>query len=193
MPLNRTFFRVDVSETERDRNYWATHANLSEAGVASLRSAEILLVPWKDRGTSGLSFPTGTADLFRALSRKLGEGKVVIAAEPSQYFELALHANEHRWPTIIVSTVFLGALANVLGDEIEKLISAPAPPTAIELTVAIEGENGKCISIDYKGPPSRLIETLLQESARCLPPGKPEAPSKETTIRNNSSGPETAK
>ena len=173
MSLNRTFFHVDVSETERDRNYWASRADLAPTTVASIRSAEILLVPW-DRGKGDLSFPVGTTDFFRTLSQRLGNGKVAIAADRSHYQELALHGNELRWPSMIVSGVLISTLANVLSDEIEKLISSSAPPTTIEMTVTVENERGKCISIGYKGPPNRLVETLVQESARCLP-HEPEA------------------
>jgi len=173
MALNRTFFRVDVSETERDRNYWAAKTTGNAELVSQIRSADILFVPWENRGKEELTFPTGTAEFFHTVSRRFAPGAVVLASTPEAYVELALHSNETRWPTIIVSTVLLTALGNILSDEIEKALSGPTPPATIEMQVIVENERGKCISVQYKGPPDRMVNTLIAEAERCLP-AKPE-------------------
>jgi hypothetical protein len=185
MPLSTTIFRVDVSETDGDRNYWASQAGLSSDAVTAIRSADIVLVPWESRGAERSTFPVGTTDFFRSLSRLLGEGTVAIAADPAEYVELALHSNETRWPSILVNTVFLSALATVLGDEVEKLISRSGPQASIELTVTVENERGKCVSVSYKGPPNRLVDTLVQETARCFPQGPDAKPSGHSTALNS--------
>jgi len=170
--LNRTYFRVDVSETERDRDYWARREGISAETAAAIRSAEIVIVPWEDRGKAGLTFPSGTAEFYRSLVERLNNDAVAIAIDRTEYAELSLHANEMRWPTLIVSTVLLTALGNILSDQVERAISRPAPPTTIEMRVIVENERGRCISVDYKGPPERLVETLIVETERCLPQAK---------------------
>jgi hypothetical protein len=78
------------------------------------------VVPWEKRGATELSFPAGTTDFFRDLSRSLDDTNVTLAVDREQYLELALHGSERRWPSIFVSTVFLGALGNVLATEVEN-------------------------------------------------------------------------
>lgn len=174
MTLNRTFYRVDVSETEHDRNYWAVKMADSPELVAQIRSADLLFVPWENRGKEGsIGFPSGTAEFYQTISKQLAPGNAVLASTPDGYCEIVLHANEVRWPTLFVSTVLLTALGNILSTEIEKLISSPAPPTTVEVQVVVEGDRGKCISVQYKGPPGRLVETLMTETERCLPSRPP--------------------
>jgi len=170
MGLNRTYFRVDVSETEQDRNYWASRARLSAETIAGIRDAEVVLIPWENRGAEGLTFPTGTTEFYQALVKAMSQAKAAIAVDPEPYAELSLHADETRWPTLFVSTVFFGALANLLSGQIDKAMSSATPPATIELHVIVEKDHGKCISIDYKGPPDRLVDTLVAEAEHCLPP-----------------------
>lgn len=172
MSLNRTFFRVEVTETDRDRNFWAAREGVSAETIAAIRDADIVVVPWDDRGKKGLSFPVGTSGFYRTLVDRFKEGTVALAVDRIEYAELSLHANETRWPTVIVSTVLLGAMANILSDEVEKAMSSAAPPTSIEMRVIVENERGRCISVDYKGPPGRLADTLVAETERCLPSAK---------------------
>jgi hypothetical protein len=112
--LGTTHFSVTVEDADHDRNYWASRAGLSPAIVAEIRGADVLLVPWESRAGAAISYPQGTTAFYRSLSSALAQSKVVFAVDPSQYSELALHANEHRWPSIFVSAVLLPAVANIL-------------------------------------------------------------------------------
>jgi hypothetical protein len=159
---------VNVVDTDQDRNFWASGNGLSSLTVADIRAADILLVPWENRAGADLSFPNGTTEFYQLLSGALGEKRIDIAVEKESYRELALHANEVRWPSILASAVLLPALGNVLADQVERLVNAPSPTTSIEFSLTGENERGKCVSINYKGPPDRLVETLVEESGRCL-------------------------
>jgi hypothetical protein len=166
--LGRTYFSVNVAETDQNRGYWASRAGLAPSTVAKIRAADILLVPWEGRAGVDLSFPNGTTEFFALLSSGLDGKKIAVAIEPEGYRELALHANEVRWPSILVTSVLLPTLSTVLAGEIERLIKSPSPTTSIELAVNVENESGRCVSINYKGEPDRLIETLVQETNRCF-------------------------
>ncbi len=170
MVLERTHFRVEVSDTSKDRNYWASKLGLSVDTVAAIRASDIILTPWEDRaGAEVPSFPTGTGEFYRALQKGMLGGQLALASEPEAYRELALHANEARWPSIFVRWIAVPILINLLSSQIFALMTEPVPPKTIELNLTIENTEGKCIVIAYKGEPSRLIETLVNEAKRCFP------------------------
>lgn len=96
-------------------------------------------------------------------------GNEKVAATPESYREIALHSDVLRWPAIIVTTLFFPTVANVIGTEISKRLEAPSPPKVIEMSITIETSHGKCVSIAYKGPPREFVDTIMKESARCIP------------------------
>jgi hypothetical protein len=170
MPLNRTLFRIDVTETDQDRNFWAARPGLTPGTVAKIRAAEIVVVPWQNRGKeSSETVPTGTIEFLKELKRELSSDTLAVATEPDAYMELSLHADEMRWPTFLVSSIALPVLLNLLANQIDRAISATPPPATVEVKIVVENEHGKCISVDYKGPPGRLVESLVAETAHCLP------------------------
>jgi len=167
--LRRTLFQLEVLETSHHRRYWASRPSISDSTANSIRLADVILAPWESRGGNIDTFPTGTKDIFLALRTALGADRVTIAVERENYVELALHADELRWPAMIINTLFLGTLAAVLAAQIDHALNAPSPPTTLELSLTLENQSGKCIAIEYKGPPSRAIDAILQEATHCFP------------------------
>lgn len=176
--LSRTLFHVEVRETDKNRNYWATRSWVA-SDSPQVRNADIVLLPWENfRDGHPILFPQGTPDFLREIKENTNL-KIAIAVDRENYEEISLHGRALRWPTILVSSVILPIVIGVITNRIDEFISKGIDlgstdqiEDTIEMGLIIEGEHGRCISIMYKGPPSRLVETLVAESARCLPPKK---------------------
>jgi len=104
-----------------------------------------------------------------------------IAVDRENYVELALHADHERWPTMVVSTIFLGVLSSVLGSYIYDMMQKPAPPKTLEMKLIVENKDGKCISIDYTGPPLDALDSVVAQAENCFPSeiGSPPVPSED--------------
>lgn len=166
--LERTLYSVDVKESDRGREYWAARPWIG-AALEGVRTAPILVVPWEDmRENLPVAFPQGT-DAFVKRLRARGEFDFAIAATPEVYAEISLHSKVWRFPTLLVTHLLLPALAGALGDEIHDVIQKGSSNDTVELRVIVEGDHGKAISIEYKGPPSRAVDTLTTEAGRHLP------------------------
>jgi len=178
----RVLFRVSVEESDKHKHYWATRSHISETTIEKILSSKILIVPWENRSDAGETFPAGTSDFYWALTKTLGEGAIAIAAEPDSYKELSLHADHVRWPTLVIAGTFvIEILTGVISDQISYLIQQPDPPKILEMTLIVENASGKCISINYSGPPLRALDTLVSEAAACLPKDAHEIPSEINT------------
>lgn len=165
--MERTFLHIDVKETSHNREYWASRPFLGDQ-AAKVRSADILIVPWEDfREGQAVLFPQGTSDFFLRLQKAGAD--VALAVDSKQYAEIALHAKAWRIPTLVVSALLLPALAGFLGDVLHDAVTDVGANDTIEMKVIVEGSNGRCISVDYKGAPSRALDTILDEAERCLP------------------------
>lgn len=170
MPLDQTLLKLEVTETGKSREYWATRPWVTGETRTAVRSADILIVPWEDRGAEQTpSFPTGTAALVHQLAKLTG-ASVAVAIDRDGYTELALHANIKRLPMFFVTAVALPILTTVIANEIQKMLDDPTP-SVVELEVIIDPQHGKCISVQYKGPPGDALTTLTREVDKCLPPG----------------------
>ncbi|MBV9063593.1 MAG: hypothetical protein JOY77_11800 [Alphaproteobacteria bacterium] len=168
MPLDQTLLKLEVSETGKSRDYWATRPWVSGETQAAVRSADIVIVPWEDRGAEQTpSFPTGTAVLVRQFA-KLSDVTVAVGIDRDRYAELALHANIKRFPMFFVTAVALPILTTVIANEIQKILDDPSP-SVVEMEVIVDPQHGKCISVQYKGPPGDALETLTREIDKCLP------------------------
>lgn len=159
---------VSVRESTKTRHYWASRPALQENTVKQILSSDILIVPHEDPEGTRDTFPAGTADFTRRLSRALG--RVAFATEPADYQELSLRADHVRWPTIaIAASIVCSVVGGVLANEITALIRQPEPVATLETKLIIENASGKCISIDYQGPPSRALETIIAQAKACFP------------------------
>ncbi len=180
--LNRKLFQLEVSETDKNREYWVSRPWVG-GNSQELRDADILLLPWENfREGHAALFPQGTPEFFRSLQAS-ADLRIAIAIDREKYEEIALHGRASRWPTILVSTVLVPVVVGIITNRLDAIVSSEIGISAgastddtIEMELVIEGDSGKCISIKYNGPPGRLIETLVAESLRCLPSSEKDKP-----------------
>jgi hypothetical protein len=166
MVLERTLFKVEVAESEKGREYWASRPWLTSGNEA--RAADILIVPWENlREKKPALFPQGTGEFYRALLLALTAQRLAIAIDKANYEEVALHTDELRLPTCLVTLVVLPFFINLLATNVDRWLSHPAPANIVEMEVIVEGEQGRCISIKYKGPPSEMVETISKHVENC--------------------------
>lgn len=173
MALDRTLFEIRVKESDQNREYWVNKPWLQDRR-ADVRCADILVLPWVDFREEGETlFPLGTADIV-AMIAAATDLTVGVAVDRTGYKEILLHSKEHRFPTLLVNSLILPAVAGVLSNLATDAIKGVQGPATVELRVIVEGDHGRCISVDYKGPPDRLSTELLDEVNRCLPPPQTE-------------------
>jgi hypothetical protein len=136
--------------------------------VDAIRAADVVVVPWEGRANGSPVFPQGSDDFIQVLTTGLPDARVSIAVGDDQYAELALHGNEWRLPTVLVTIVLLPAVAQILASRIDKWLFERQETAIIEMELIIEGSRGKCISIKYKGPPEEFISTLVNRADKCF-------------------------
>lgn len=164
--MNRTLLEVTVSETDEDRDFWATRPWARDS-VEGIRKAEIIVVPWVDvRKDAEVLFPQGTTDIVLALREAL---PIVVGVDSSAYAEVALYANIKRLPAIFVTSLMVPALAGALGNILSDQVTGSQPAEFIEMRLIVESQGGPCISVEYKGPPGRAMDTVLDYIERCVP------------------------
>ncbi|AUQ49029.1 hypothetical protein PhaeoP83_00721 [Phaeobacter inhibens] len=164
--MKRTLLEVTVSETDEDRDFWATR-QWARDNVEGIRKAEIIVVPWIDfRKDAEVLFPQGTTDFVRSLQEAL---PIVVGVDRSAYAEVALYANTKRLPAIFVTSLMLPALAGALGNILSEQVTGSQTAEFIEMRLIVENQGAPCISVEYKGPPGRAVDTLLDYIERCVP------------------------
>lgn len=164
--VNRTLLKVTVSETDEDRDFWATRP-WARDNAEGIRKAEIIVVPWINfRKDAEVLFPQGTTDIVLSLREAL---PIVVGVDRSAYAEVALYANIKRLPVIFVTSLMVPALAGALGNILSDQVTRSQPTEFIEMRLIVESQGSPCISIEYKGPPGRAVDTLLDYIERCVP------------------------
>ncbi len=163
-----TLFKIEVKESNKSRSYWSTEGRFPEL-QSSLRSADILILPWEDfREGEKFLYPQGTAEFYKKLSSVV-EHQVLLVALEGQYTEIALHSKSWRVPTIMLDKVLLPAAASLLAMAIYGALDNVQDDDSVEINLLVEGDNGRCVEFSYKGPPSRSIDTVLKEAENCFP------------------------
>ena len=185
---NRTRLRISVEDTMKTRHYWATRPGIDDETVEKLLSSEILIVPWENRSGVTDTFPQGTTEFVRRISKGCKQFPIAMAIEPRNYQELSLHSNHVRWPRMVVTTIALGVISSVLGNEISALLNQPNPPQTIDMELIVEKSGRECVAIRYEGPPLRAIETLVEEAKACFPEDIDLAPPELTVPNSESNG-----
>lgn len=181
MTLERTLFEISVKESDQGREYWLDRPWLSERR-AKVQQADILVVPWEDfRENQPALFPQGAADLVRQIAQ-YGTLSLELAIDEAQYSEILLHSKMHRVPTMLVTLVALPAFAGMLGNLMTDLIKGGGKHDQVQMKLIVEGDNSRCIALEYQGPPDRLADTLVKEAERCLPEPEPSPTPLETHL-----------
>lgn len=166
----KRILRIEVTETSRGREYWATRPWAQEV-IADIRAGDIVLVPWENfrEGQSAL-YPQGTGDIYKRVRDALADKKVVVGIAKTQYAEVALHGRAWRLPTFLVTVLVFPALAQVLGNRLDEWLSEAKPKDTVHLELIVEGPKGRCVAIKYEGPKDRLLYAVGDEVKRCFPP-----------------------
>lgn len=183
--LETTHFKLIVSDATENLHYWASNEKLSEETRHKIMRADIVIVPWDYQRERGPTFPDGTTELFKALQKVAGQNAIAIASDPEGYHELALHSDERRWPTLLLTYAAIPLAITLIGAQIDRAMHAPKPPATIEMSLTIDNQNGRCIKIDYKGPPKDLVKSFEAQIANCFPDvikTEPKDPSGPTPI-----------
>lgn len=168
MALDRTLFEISLKESDQNREYWLNRPWLA-ARRSDVQSADILVVPWEDfREGAPALFPQGSADLVRELSQ-LGSLTFELAIDEDQYQEILLHSKQFRIPMMVVTMLAVPALAGMLGNLMSDAVKGNDTTDQVEMSLIIQGDHGRSVSLRYKGPPGRLAETLVAEAMRCFP------------------------
>lgn len=166
--LEKTLLQVTVLETGHDRDYWATRPYVGDQ-AAAVRAADLIVAPWEDfREGQPVLFPESSTDLIAQLREVFGD-QLAVAVDTDGYAEIALYGKASRLPTLFVTYVLLPALAGALGDTIHDRFAGAVPTATVEMRVVVESEHGRCISVEYKGPPDRALDTVIAEVDRCFP------------------------
>lgn len=170
--LKETLLRIEVKETSQSVFHWASLASISEDTKAQILGADVLLVPsdFKRDALTEPTFPSGTTTFFRDLKTSLNQGglNIAIAIDPDDYIELDLHSDKARLAKAVVKLGALPLFLGVLSGLITTQISSVKPPTSVEMTLVVDNEKGKCISISYVGPPADLIPEFKRAVEKCL-------------------------
>lgn len=163
-----TLYRIEVKESNKSRSYWAADGRFHEL-EEGLRSADILILPWENfREDEQFLYPQGTADFCKKLSNVIDQEVLLVALE-GQYSEIALHSKCWRVPTIMLNKVLLPAAGSLLAMAIYGALDSVQENDSVEINLLVEGDNGQCFEFSYKGPPSRSIDSLLNEAENCFP------------------------
>jgi len=183
--LQDTLFSVKVTTTEMSIFSWVSDETFSEATRSKLIDVDVLIVPWDfKRDGAASTFPSGTSNFFRFLKSEMPDLSVEIASDEDAYFEVDLHSDVQRLGKIVLTHAVLPLFLGTLGSLIANNMSQPRPPTSVEMTVVVDNQNGKCISVEYKGPPGDLTKTIMEQVEKCLPNG--EAPTNADALESKS-------
>lgn len=181
MAFERTLFEISVKESDQSREYWLDRPWLSERR-AEVQQADILVVPWEDfRENQPALFPQGAADLVRQIAQ-YGSLSLALAIDEDQYSEILLHSKMHRVPTMLITLVALPAFAGMLGNLMTDLVKGGSKQDQVQMKLIVEGDHGRCIALEYQGPPDRLADTLIKEAERCLPEPESSPPPEPTQL-----------
>jgi hypothetical protein len=165
--FEKTLLSLSVTETERNKDYWATKLK-PEADQAAVREADFLILPWEDfRPESQSVFPQGTTDFIKVL-RAEGHLRVGLAADRATYAEIALHADEWRLPSVLCTVAVLPVFLNILSSHVDQWLFANPATSIAEQELIIADADGQCFSIRYKGPPTDLVQTFRAQAEACV-------------------------
>jgi len=171
--MDKPLFSLTVSETDRNRNFWTTQLWITDITAAKARESDVLILPWDDfRDGHPTLFPQGTTGFIKAISGSTPL-RLAIAVDQSSYREIALHAFEWRLPKLLCNTIIAPVLLNVLASYIFEELQSHPDTQIVQQELIVDDENGRCISIQYKGPADDLVNTFKQQISACFPASNP--------------------
>lgn len=162
--------------------YWASRDYLSPFTRDALLNATIVLIPHENFGDQALAvFPVNTAEFFRDLRESAPHGVTVeIAAENSDYREVALHSELMRLATILVKSIAAPIVVSLVSEFLKKRLGTRVSKSEVEMSLIVEEDSPECqrqLKFDYKGP-AALFEQMLNSKVS-------EAFSKKNKLKQN--------
>lgn len=148
--------QIFVHSTQEGFAYWINGEDISEESRQVMKKSNILLAPTKGYGenTEVISFPQGTEEFLSFLREHQPEGSVVnICTEDSDYRELALHSEEIRLATIVVTSFLAPLVVNLITEYVKYRLGSRVSKVNLRARLTIvEKETGRATRIDYAGP-----------------------------------------
>jgi hypothetical protein len=164
--LVKTFISFEAAETDRNRDYWAGQPWASN--TEAIRTADALMLPWHEISEIDHPvYPQGTAEFTKFLRRN-GFPDIQLAVREEDYRELAMYGKAWRLPTLVLSLVALPIFTSVVADKLSDMLPGVADEDTIEMELIVERPHSPCIRFSYKGPASRVAETIARETHHCL-------------------------
>jgi hypothetical protein len=167
---------VVSKEDPRNRAYWTGGRSLSLSAQKGLVAAEILIVPWEKFREERDLFPEYTTEFFKFIQHGQFASKFAIACDEEAYFEIHLHGNSWRLPTLFLAYIALPLAVNIAAAFLYEKMTSPAGQDHVEVTFIIEppASTHPCISLSYKGPVSEFPQKVLAEAERCFSAAPPQ-------------------
>ncbi|MBA4793330.1 MAG: hypothetical protein H2041_06655 [Phenylobacterium sp.] len=166
--LVETFMEARVAETGRDRAYWLSRSWVDQHRRGAVAAAPIVVLPWEDAEGDKIHYPTAAPEFVQMLREAFGPDlTIAIPTRPEDYAELVLHSREWRLPKLLIGFVLVPLLVNLLSDKVAELLPGFEVGDTIEMDLIVEGENHRCLSVTYKGPPDAIPEVVLKQIERC--------------------------
>lgn len=164
--MEKILLNIEVKETERNRNYWASRAQelLIEGDV---RKSQILVLPWEKFRDDQDVFPEKTTDFYRYLTQNLAESPIVFSST-AEYKEIALHSFELRLPKLFVQYAVLPIVLGLATNYAYDYLGQSNAPGAVEIELIVEDAQGKCFNMHYKGAAENLSDEILKNAERCI-------------------------
>lgn len=166
MSFEKTFYRLEVSEASENRASWISKVGLGVESIKEASTCDILIIPNEIQKEVGFVFPTGTSNFYQALSEALPNVAISFAVRKEDYAELALHSKVIRLPKMIVNSVILPLVINLISSYVYDNMKDATSQASVELTIQIENVNGGDVSISYKGPPSEISKSILEQAEK---------------------------
>lgn len=165
MSLEKNYLSLNVSDTDRNLQYWLAQPYVNEDLASKIQQADVLVLPWEDfRPDEPILFPNGSADFYRRIAKEVGPEYVTLVASADLYREIALHANVWRLPSLFVTVVALPIVLNVISSEIDSHLFHK--DDRVELNLVVSAANHQCVQIAYKGPADGAVEKLAEAATR---------------------------
>ncbi len=153
----------DFLPTEFNLGYWLIQPFVPDDIVESAANADVVLVPWEGfKDYRRAVFPVGTMEFFQFVEKS--ELSIEACISDKEYTEIALHSDEKRLPSMIVTFVVLPLVLSLVGNYIsQRWPLEKNPPISVSITV--QEVDGSARTLEYKGSADDFERIVLNAAA----------------------------